>query len=403
VTGAPPSTPSMAAPPHPRVGAAAPLAGFTVGVTAARRADELATLLERRGARVVYGPALRILPLVDDAELHRATEECVALPPDAVVATTGIGFRGWVEAAEGWGMGSSLLDALRGSRLLARGPKARGAVRAAGLPDAWSPESESSAELLEHLLEQPLDGVRVAVQLHGQPLPDFVEALSCAGAKVIEIPVYRWTAPADTAPLESLLSAICAREIDAITFTSAPAAASLLSLAAERDQRDALVEALRGPVLTACVGPVTYAPLAELGIPATVPTRFRLGALVRKLCEVMPTRCPTLPVAGHELQVRGHAAMVDGEVKPLSPNGRALLQTLMDRPGRVITRRELAGALNSEVTGGRPLDEHAVEQAIARLRASLGTPELVQTVIKRGYRVPLEPMKDAPRCAQPEP
>ncbi|MER6980154.1 uroporphyrinogen-III synthase, partial [Streptomyces carpinensis] len=31
-----------------------PLAGFTVGVTAARRADELGALLERRGATVLH-------------------------------------------------------------------------------------------------------------------------------------------------------------------------------------------------------------------------------------------------------------------------------------------------------------------------------------------------------------
>ncbi|MCI2417252.1 uroporphyrinogen-III synthase [Saccharopolyspora sp. K220] len=376
------------------------LAGYTVAVTAARRADELGSLLERRGARVVHGPALRILPLADDTELRRASQECLADPPDAVVATTGIGFRGWIEAADGWGIGAELLDALRPAQLLARGPKARGAVRAAGLPDPWSPASESSAELLEHLLDQPLDGVRIAVQLHGQPLPDFVEALHCAGAKVIEVPVYRWTAPADITALENLLAAVCAQEVDAVTFTSAPAAASLLSLAAERRCQEELLDALRGPVLAACVGPVTHAPLADHGVPAVIPQRFRIGALVRALCDTLPGRAPTLPVGGRELQVRGHAAVVDGVVKPLSPQGKTLLRALAERPGRVVSRRSLADALNC---AGSPSDEHAVEQAVARLRAALGAPELVQTVIKRGYRLPLEPMRDAPRCADPQP
>ena len=40
---------------------------------------------------------------------------------------------------------------------------------------------------------------------------------------------------------------------------------------------------------------------------------------------------------------------------------------------------------------GRGNDEHAVETAIARLRAALGNPKLVQTVVKRGYRLALEP------------
>ena len=314
-----------------------------------------------------------------------------------VVATPGIGFRGWIDAADGWGISAELLDALRPARLLARGPKARGAVRAAGLPDPWSPGSESSAELLEHLLEQDLTGVRVAVQLHGRPLPDFVDALRCAGAEVVEVPVYRWTAPADASALEDLVRSVCAREVDAVTFTSAPAAVGLLSLADELRCREELLAALRGPVLAACVGPVAHAPLADHGVPAVVPRRFRLGALVHTLCDELPRRAPTLPVAGRELQVRGHAAVVDGELKPLSPQARTLLGVLAERPGRVVPRRELGRALRRAGGSG---DEHAVEQAVARLRAALGAPELVQTVIKRGYRLPLEPVRDAPRCVR---
>src|SRR6516165_11035408 len=101
-----------------------PLAGFTVAVTAARRAEEICGLLERRGAAVIHGPALRIVPLADDTDLYKATVELIASPPDTVVATTGIGFRGWMEAAEGWGEGDRLRSALGQAALLARGPKA---------------------------------------------------------------------------------------------------------------------------------------------------------------------------------------------------------------------------------------------------------------------------------------
>ncbi|MBK3578726.1 uroporphyrinogen-III synthase, partial [Streptomyces sp. MBT65] len=65
-----------------------PLSGFTVGVTAARRADELGALLQRRGAAVLHAPALRIVPLADDSELLAATKELIDLAPDVVVATT---------------------------------------------------------------------------------------------------------------------------------------------------------------------------------------------------------------------------------------------------------------------------------------------------------------------------
>lgn len=195
----------------------APLAGYTVGVTAARRADELGALLERRGAAVQFGAAIRIIPLADDDDLLRKTQALIDVPADVVVATTGIGFRGWVEAAEGWGLGESLLTALGKATVLTRGPKAKGAVRAAGLVEAWAPASEGSAELLEHLLAAGVSGKRIAVQLHGEPLRDFVDALQCAGAEVVEVPVYRWTGPQDPAPLSRLLDALVAGQVDALT------------------------------------------------------------------------------------------------------------------------------------------------------------------------------------------
>ena len=364
----------------------APLAGFTVGVTAARRADELGALLERRGAVVAQAPALRIVPLPDDAELESATRSLLATPPDLAVATTGIGFRGWMEAADGWGVGEALLDTLRLATVLCRGPKARGAVRAAGLVDAWSPPSESSAEVLEHLLQTGVEGKRIAVQLHGEPLPDVVEALRCAGADVVEIPVYRWVAPADLAPLDRLTDAVVAGTVDALTFTSAPAAASLLARAAERGLQSRLVEALRGPMLVVCVGPVTAAPLEAKDITTVQPRRSRLGAMVRALEAEAPRLARGFPVAGHWLELRGHAALVDGELRAVAPAGMTLLRALTRRPGRVVSRAELLRAL----PGGGD-DEHAVETAMARLRSALGQARLVQTVVKRGYRLALDP------------
>ncbi|MFJ8658613.1 uroporphyrinogen-III synthase [Streptomyces sp. NPDC093795] len=367
-----------------------PLAGFTVGVTAARRADELIALLRRRGAAVVHGPALRIVPLADDTELLAATKELLGHAPDVVVATTAIGFRGWVEAAEGWGYGEELLTVLRDVELLARGPKVKGAVRAAGLTESWSPSSESMAEVLDRLLAEGVDGRRIALQLHGEPLPGFVEALTAAGAEVVGVPVYRWMPPEDTGPLDRLLDAALAGGLDAVTFTSAPAAASLLSRAEEKGVRDALVAALRHEVLAVCVGPVTALPLQAEGIDTYQPERFRLGPLVQLLCKELPGRSQVLPVAGHRVEVRGHAVLVDGGLRPVPPAGMALLGLLARRPGWVVSRADLLRALP-----GARRDEHAVETAMARLRASLGTPKLIQTVVKRGYRLALDPAADA--------
>ncbi|MET4921645.1 uroporphyrinogen-III synthase [Streptomyces sp. PSRA5] len=363
-----------------------PLAGFTVGVTAARRADELGALLTRRGAAVVHAPALRIVPVSDDTELLAATKELIGNPPHVVIATTAIGFRGWVEAADGWGHGQNLLDCLRGTELLARGPKVKGAIRAAGLTEEWSPESESMAEVLDRLLTEGVEGRRVALQLHGEPLPGFVEALRAGGADVVVVPVYRWMPPEDIAPVDRLIEATVARTLDAVTFTSAPAAASLLSRARERGLLDSLVEALHHDVLAVCVGPVTALPLQEHGIDTVQPERFRLGPLVQVLCLELPGRTRTLTVAGRRFEIRGHAVLLEGELRPVPPAGMALVNALAKRPGWVVSRADLLRALP-----GAGSDEHAVETAMTRLRAALGASELIQTVVKRGYRLALDP------------
>ncbi|MET8163161.1 uroporphyrinogen-III synthase [Streptomyces sp. NPDC057456] len=367
-----------------------PLAGFTVGVTAARRAEELSVLLQRRGAAVLHAPALRIVPLADDGELLAATKELIEQVPDVVVATTAIGFRGWIEAADGWGLGEQLLERLGGVELLARGPKVKGAVRAAGLKEDWSPSSESMAEVLDRLLEEGVEGRRVAVQLHGEPLPGFVESLRVAGAEVVGVPVYRWMPPEDVSPLDRLLDAAVSRGLDAITFTSAPAAASLLSRAEQRGLLPELLAALAHDVLPACVGPVTALPLQARGVDTVQPERFRLGPLVQLLCQELPSRARALPIAGYRVEIRGHAVLVDGCLKPVPPAGMSLLRTLSRRPGWVVPRSDLLRALP-----GAGKDEHAVETAMARLRTALGAPKLIQTVVKRGYRLALDPAADA--------
>ncbi|MFF9349960.1 uroporphyrinogen-III synthase [Streptomyces sp. NPDC014734] len=367
-----------------------PLAGFTVGVTAARRAEEFGALLERRGATVLHAPALRTVPLADDGELRAATRDVIRSAPDVVVATTAVGFRGWTEAADGWGLGDELSTALRGAELLARGPKAKGAVRAAGLTETWSPASESMDEVLGRLLAEGVTGRRIALQLHGEPVPGFIEPLRAAGAEVVPVPVYRWTDPEDIAPLDRLLDTTLARGLDALTFTSAPAATSLLGRARRRGLLPELLGALREDVLVACVGPVTARPLRALGVESVHPERFRLAPLVQLLCHELPARTPVLTIDGHRVEIRGHAVIVDDEPCRVPPAPMALLHTLARRPGRVVSRTELLRALP-----GGGTDEHAVETAVARLRTALGAPGLVQTVVKRGYRLALDPAAGA--------
>jgi uroporphyrinogen-III synthase len=160
-----------------------------------------------------------------------------------------------------------------------------------------------------------------------------------------------------------------------------------LQTAEEQGCSEAVRRALRGSVLAACVGPVTAGPLLRENIPVVQPGRGRLGALVREIVEQLPKRRgQRLPVAGHEIDVRGHAAVVDDRLVVLSGASMALLRELISRPGQVISRADLL-----KVAPGDGGDEHAVEVAVGRLRTALGDARIVQTVVKRGYRLAYEP------------
>ncbi|MFD8294956.1 uroporphyrinogen-III synthase [Streptomyces bauhiniae] len=372
---------------------AAELTGFTVGVTAARRREELTALLRRRGARVMEAPALRIVPLEDDAALRAATERCLAAPLDYVVATTGVGWRGWMSAAEGWGYGAALTAACRDAEVLSRGPKATGAVRACGTTETYSPASEAVDELRTWLLARDLRGRRVAVQEHGAPLPGLASALRERGAEVVEVPVYRWAPPQDPEPVRRLAEATARGDVHALLFTSAPAITSFLEHAEAAGKYETVLERLRTDVLPLCVGAVCARPLLEVGAGPVWPERGRLGAMVHLLTATLPDRDRHLVPAGDRtLVLQGNALLLGddapGEAVWLTPGSARVLRALAERPGWVVGRPELL----RRVWPGRGADEHAVEAAVTRLRAALGPyASLIRTVPKRGYRLATEP------------
>jgi uroporphyrinogen-III synthase len=365
------------------------LAGYRVAVTAARRARELCTVLRRHGAIVASAPAITMLPMSDDDQLRSSTEALVADPPEIVIITTGIGLRGWLDAAGEWGLADRLTTALSQTRIVARGPKATGAVRAAGLREEWSPESESSRDISHYLRVSGITGCRIAVQMHGatddwDPFPEFFDELRSAQADVIAIRAYRWKPAPVGGEFDQLLQGVAHREFHAVSFTSAPAVAATLMRAADLRISGQLLDALRSDVRAMCVGPVTAAPLLRLAVPASWPERMRLGALARHIIDELPG-LHTVCAAGHRIEICGSRVTVDGTVQSLSPAMMAILRALALRPGSVVARSELLRALP-----GSAADPHAVDTAVLRLRKALGDRNIVATVVKRGYRLAID-------------
>ena len=357
------------------------LVGWTVGVTADRRAEEQIELLQRSGARVVHGPTIRTQPLGPDEATRAALAKVVGAPPDLVVLTTGLGTRAVVEVAETVGVADQVLGAFENAAVYVRGPKASGAAQTLGLTVHWQAPGATSAELVAELDRAGVRGRRIAVQLDGRAEPALGDALRDLGAEVIDIPVYRWTLPDDRGPADRLIAAACARRLDALTFTSSPALWNLLSLAGER--RHELLDALRESVRCVSVGSVCTSTARQLGIEVVVePERPRLGAMTRALGRhaEQADRAAATKVGGATVVLRAACVVVDGVAIELSEQERAVLTVLLERPGSVVSKRELLQHLWSADS-----DPHVAEVAVSRLRRRLDDRLQVRVVPQRGY------------------
>jgi len=370
----------------------AALDGCTIVIAVDRRSSELAAALERHGAQVRHAPALTIVPHIDDESLLAATRMLIARPPHIVVVTTGVGFRGWIEAAEEAGVLDALLGALAGAQIVARGPKARGAIQQAGLAADWVAESETSAELGEFLLAEGIAGRRVAIQHHGSGADGLDELFTAAHADVVSLTVYRWGPPPDPAAVARSVIAAARGEVDAVLFTSAPGAAEWLAAA---DREGVLGElgplSRSGRLLMAAVGPITAGPLVEAGIAVHVAERGRLGSLVRSVVTYFGGgNAPSVQTTSGRLELRSGGAVLDGRHQPLSRTGVSVLRALFDARGGVVSRSDLLASLPRSAD-----NSHAVEVAVGRVRETLGHPNLIRTVVKRGYRLDVAEEDDA--------
>lgn len=359
------------------------LTGFRIGVTSDRRSADLIDALERRGAEVLHAPVLKIAPIAEDAELVKETRDLIVARPDYLLVTTAYGMRRWIESADAHGQGEDLTEVLEHASIHVRGPKARGAVRAAGFTDDGISEDERTSTLVDSVLEKGVDGSTVAIQMHGHADLDDIARLEAAGARVITVSPYRWVVPEGSAEkVEKLIDAVVSGGLDVVTFTAAPAVDALWSAAHEQGRYWELVQAFQTNVVAATVGPVTAQPLQDVGIDPLIPERFRMGAMIRQIVEYLSDRgtqrCAT---AFGELSIRGSQITLGEETVELGPSQLALFRAIADAEGAVLSRADLIGIL-PEGQG-----DHALDMAVSRLRQSLPNPKLVATVIKRGYRL----------------
>src|SRR5690606_36039354 len=167
---------------------ARPLFGWTVVVTrAAAQADDLARLLDERGAAVLEVPLIRVEAPADAAPLRSAIRDLATF--DWIVFTSANGVD-WVWTA----LEREALDsrALRAARVACIGPGTAAALARRGIrpdlvPDAYV--AEALLDALDRAAELPATRILLPRAARGRPvLPD---GLRARGAEVLEVETYR--------------------------------------------------------------------------------------------------------------------------------------------------------------------------------------------------------------------
>jgi uroporphyrinogen-III synthase len=232
------------------------------------------------------------------------------------------------------------------------------------------------------LLAEGVRGKTVAVQLHGYTDVRQLERLRMSGATVLTVTPYRWVKPDGADRLPRLIEAACSGNLDVLTFTSAPAVDAMWSTAHEMGLYKQLVDSLKTTVATAVVGPVTAQPLIDAGLQPLVPDRFRMGALIRLVVEHLAlNHVRRLDTASGRVELRGRSLRIDGGAVELAPAPLLLMRALLGAGGAVLSRESLSELL--ELRGS----VHALDMTVSRLRSALPDGRLVETVVKRGYRI----------------
>jgi uroporphyrinogen-III synthase len=343
--------------------------------------------LESEGARTIGVRAIHTVPQPDQTVIAQAVRESIAQPVHEVIVASAFGLRAWIDAARRIGLLDTMVERLTEARLLARDARAADELRGLGLTQIWSTPTSTTEDLFRYLLAQPMTGRRVVVQLELDGQRELCQALRAVGAVVVEVPTTQASPPTHTDVLRRLADLVVRRQVDAVAFVGGAATQNLVDQATADGVADEVLNALVEDVAAICIGPLTARPLASRGVPVATATAVTRSLAALVLAE-LPRRAIVVGIGGRRIEVRGQAIVVAGQLVPVQAGPLAVLRALAVRPGRVLSPAEI----RSVMPNLSAVDDHAIEMAVSRLRGTLvGTElygvELVQTVMKRGYRL----------------
>ena len=254
----------------------------------------MCSLIERQGGQALSAPSMREIAIEHNPVAIGIIEDIIADRFPAVILLTGVGTEALFEVARTQNLYESLLEGLKRTTLIVRGPKPAAVLSKVGLKyDVRAPEPNTWRELISAIDQAgvELKTKDVVVQEYGLPNIRLYAELENRGAKVTACPVYRWALPEDIAPLQDALRKIAQGHVDAIMFTSANQVSSVLSVAEQLGILDEFRAAVTKRTLLASIGPTCTEALIDNGFKVDAEASPpKMGQLVRVTLEAIQQR-----------------------------------------------------------------------------------------------------------------
>ena len=261
--------------------------GLTVATFESRMAVEITRLIERHRGNPLVTPALREIPLDDNSAALKFGVQLTTERVDLLILLTGVGTTALFDLLKTRYPWPSIVEALKQTALVARGPKPVAALKALGLqPTLTVPEPNTWIDLISTLDEyRPVKRLRVAVQEYGVSNPDLLEALKQRGAEIFQVPIYRWVLPEDLGPLRQALINIIDGTVSVLLITNAAQVDHVMQVL----EKDGKVEPFRAALkkmVVASIGPTASERLRHHEWPIDFePSHPKMGTLVKETSE----------------------------------------------------------------------------------------------------------------------
>ncbi|MGH9572888.1 MAG: uroporphyrinogen-III synthase [Candidatus Acidiferrales bacterium] len=266
------------------------LTGLRVLSLESRRAEEMAKLIENYGGEAVVAPSMREVPLESNTEALEFARRLAAGDFEVVIFLTGTGTRALARVVETVYSREEFIAHLKRATIVARGPKPFSVLKEFGVPVAVNvPEPNTSRDLLDSLDRKKIviRDKGVAVQEYGEPNAELLAGLLDRGAKVMQVPVYKWELPQNTEALVEAVRRIGNGEIDMALFTTSMQIVHLLRFSKQTGEEDRVRAAL-AEMTVGSIGPVTSEGLRGQGIHVDFePEHPKMGYLVNEAARRM--------------------------------------------------------------------------------------------------------------------